>query len=61
MPRVPFTYTQTESISKDSERLKVNKEPHCTVVITQTTACAWPGYSRSPVRAHRSSILSFRK
>ena len=54
-------YTDRTPFSNDGERLKANKEPHCTVVITQTTACAWPGYSRSPIKAHRSSVLSFRE
>ena len=38
-------YTDRKPFSNDGKRLKVNKEPHCTVVITQTTACAWPGYT----------------
>jgi len=38
-------YTDRNPFSKDGERLKATKEPHCTVVITQTTACAWPGYT----------------
>ena len=37
-------YTNRNPFSKDGECLKVNKGPYCTVVITQTTACAWPGY-----------------
>jgi len=40
-----YIYTDRNSFSKDSKHLKANKEPHCTVVITQTTACAWPGYT----------------
>jgi len=40
-----YIYTGRKPFSNDGERLKVNKEPHCTVVITQTTACAWPGYT----------------
>jgi len=38
-------YPDRNPFSKDGERLKANKEVHCTVVITQTTACAWPGYT----------------
>jgi len=56
-----YIHTDRNPFSKDGERLKADKEPHCTLVITQTTACASPGCSRSPIRAHRSSILSFRK
>ena len=40
-----YIYTGRKPFSNDGERLKANKEPHCTVVITQTTACAWPGYT----------------
>ena len=40
-----YIYTDRKPFSNDGERLKANKEPHCTVVITQTTACAWPGYT----------------
>ena len=39
-----YIYTDRNPFSNDGECLKANKEPHCTVVITQTTACAWPGY-----------------
>ena len=40
-----YIYTDRKPFSNDGERLKANKEPHCTIVITQTTACAWPGYT----------------
>ena len=38
-----FIYADRKPFSNDGEHLKANKGPHCTVVITQTTACAWPG------------------
>ena len=40
-----YVYTDRNPFSKDGECLKVNKGPYCTVLITQTTACAWPGYT----------------
>ena len=40
-----YIYTDRKPFSNDGERLKANEEPHCTVVVTQTTACAWPGYT----------------
>ena len=41
-----YIYTDRKPFSNDGECLKANKEPHRTViVITQTTACAWPGYT----------------
>jgi len=39
-----YTYADRNPFSNDGEHLKANKKPHCTVIITQTTACAWPGY-----------------
>ena len=40
-----YIYADRKPFLSDGKRLKANKEPHCTVVITQTTACAWPGYT----------------